>query len=171
VSSITPKKEHKKPVLTLLSPRTTYSETSVDYDSRRQNYDTAIDIAEREYRTRYQPTYHREEARTTFSDTTVDSGRFPQQSQQSSFVEDSTTVDAPLARPTQGSTFSRKSTKVVEDIVEPQAITRKSNKMGYYDEEGEFYSVIPVLVFYCFSPAFLPCLFAMRPLPSGSLIP
>lgn len=119
------------------SPRTTFSETSVDIDSRRPNYDTAIDIAEREYRTRYQPTYHREEARTTFSDSTVDSGRFPQQSQQSSFVEDSTTVDAPLARP-QGSTYSRKSTKIVEDIVEPQAITRKSNKMGYYDEEGEF---------------------------------
>ncbi|KAL1907493.1 hypothetical protein Sste5344_006684 [Sporothrix stenoceras] len=121
-------------------PRTTFSETSVDYDSRRPNYDTAIDIAEREYRTRYQPTYHREEARTTFSDTTVDSGRFPQQSQQSSFVEDTTTVDAPVARPTQGSTFSRKSTKVVEDIVEPQAITRKSNKMGYYDEEGNYHS-------------------------------
>ncbi|KJR82701.1 Woronin body protein HexA [Sporothrix schenckii 1099-18] len=123
-----------------VSPRTTFSETTVEYDSRRPNYDTAIDIAEREYRTRYQPTYHREEARTTFSDTTVDSGRFPQQQEQSSFVEDSTTVDAPIARPTQGSTFSRKSTKVVEDILEPQAITRKSNKMGYYDEEGNYHS-------------------------------
>ncbi|CAK7274487.1 hypothetical protein SEPCBS57363_006189 [Sporothrix epigloea] len=119
-------------------PRTTFSETSVDYDVRRQNYDTAIDVAEREYRTRYQPTYHREEARTTFSDTTVDSGRFPTQPQQSSLIEDSITVDAPVARPL--STYTRKSTKVVEDIAQPSNVTRKSTKMGYYDEEGNYHS-------------------------------
>lgn len=117
-----------------LRPRTTFSESSVDIDVRRDYYDSPIDIAEREYRTRYQPNY-REEART-FADSTVDGGHFPQQQQQQSFsVEDSTTVDAPLVQP-QGSTFTRK-TKVVEDIVEPSTFSRaKSNKMGYYDEEG-----------------------------------
>ncbi len=125
------------------SPRTTFSETSVDYDVRRDYYDSPIDIAEREYRTRYQPNYN--EGRT-FADATVDASRYPQQPQQSSF-EDNTTVDAPFVQP-QGSSFTRKSTKVVEDIVEPSA-PRKTNKMGYYDEEGEF---LPCLLFLLLFP-------------------
>lgn len=125
------------------SPRTTFSETSVDFDVRRQPYETPIDIAEHEYRTRYQPTYHREEARTNFG-TTVDSGRFPQQpQQQSSFVEESITVDAPRALP-KSSTY-RRTSKLVEDIPEPSSLSRKSDKMGYYDEEGEFF-----FPFFCF---------------------
>lgn len=110
-------------------PRTTFSETTVDYESRRTTHDSAIDVAEREYRTRYQPNY-REEARTSY-DTTVDSGRFAEQPQQSSY-QDNTTVDASFVRP-QGSSFTK--TKVTEEIIEPSTTSRKSNKMGYYDEE------------------------------------
>ncbi|EPE05073.1 woronin body major protein [Ophiostoma piceae UAMH 11346] len=117
------------------SPRKTFSETTVDFDSRRTNYDSAIDVAEREYRTRYQPNY-REEART-YSEPTVDSGRFAEQPQQSSF-QDNTTVDASFVRP-QGSSFTSK-TKVTEEIIEPSTTSRKSNKMGYYDEDGQYHS-------------------------------
>ena len=118
------------------SPHKTFSETTLEIDTRRSN--SAIDVAEHEYRTRYQPSYHKEPRSS--SETTVDSGRFAEPQQSS--IQDTTTV-AEFVRP-QGSTFSRK-TKVVAEITAPSTVSRKSNKMGFYDEDGE--SLFPSVLF------------------------
>ncbi|OAA61643.1 Translation elongation factor IF5A [Niveomyces insectorum RCEF 264] len=114
------------------------SQSTVDYDVRRQYYDSPIDVAEREYRSRYQPNF-REEARP-FAGTTVDGARYPQpQQQQSTYSVDDSTIDpAPLALPP-ASSYRRET--IEEDIVERSTVSRpRSTKMGYYDEEGNYHS-------------------------------
>merc|ERR1711977_226878 len=77
----------------------------IEGPQRRRYEGTQIDVAEREYRSRFQPSY-REETRF---EATVDPPRFQAQ---------------------------RSHVHVSEETVDPPRFSRKSNKMGYYDEDG-----------------------------------
>ncbi|KAH8886754.1 hypothetical protein GQ53DRAFT_768985 [Thozetella sp. PMI_491] len=115
-------------------PQTTYSESRIEVDRNHRPYDTPIDVAEREYRARFQPNY-REEVRVT--GTTVD----PPSHQRPVFKEsvrvDEYTVDASVPRPQ-----FHKETKVVEETIEFPRYQNPSQKakMGYYDEDGHYHS-------------------------------
>ncbi|OIW31219.1 hypothetical protein CONLIGDRAFT_700960, partial [Coniochaeta ligniaria NRRL 30616] len=134
-------------------PRSSYSETHVEYDtkSRSHHHHNPIDIAEREYRARFQPSY-REETRVgttvdaparrpAFKETvrieeTVDTPRF-QNYQQSASVVDETTVDAPRAP-----SVYRKDVTVIDETVNypKKHHHHHKSKMGYYDDDGHYHS-------------------------------
>ena len=98
--------------------------TNVNLDLQHpRRYDTEIDFAERQYRSRYQPSY-REEVNYT-----VDAPRF--QAPQAEIRVGGSTVDLP--RP-QAPTYE-KSTYTQQTVDPPR---HKSDKMGYYDEDGKF---------------------------------
>ncbi|KAH8787192.1 hypothetical protein BGZ57DRAFT_1014423 [Hyaloscypha finlandica] len=106
---------------------------------RRHHYETEIDATEREYRSRFQPTY-REETRV---ETTVDPPPFEQpsrshfSSQQETRV--GTTVDPPRFELPRHSQYSSQEETRVETTVEPSRF--KQNKMGYYDDDGHYHSI------------------------------
>ncbi|KAH8662008.1 hypothetical protein BX600DRAFT_550849 [Xylariales sp. PMI_506] len=115
-------------------PATSYSETYVEVDRHHRPQYSAIDQIEREYRSRYQPSY-KEDIRVT--ETTVDAAR-----PQSTFNEEvrvtETTVDGAKYAPSY-----HKETKVVEETVEyPRHFnpTQQKSRMGYYDESGHYHS-------------------------------
>ncbi|TVY38910.1 Woronin body major protein [Lachnellula subtilissima] len=119
---------------------------------RRQPHETELDLTERQYRAKFQPSY-REEVRfnqtvdpprsrptyreeTRVSGTTVDAPRFQQQP--SSYHEEvrvgGSTVD-PAPRFQQP---SHEDIRITQETVSPPRF--KSNKMGYYDEDGHYHS-------------------------------
>ncbi|KAG4433220.1 hypothetical protein IFR05_011302 [Cadophora sp. M221] len=122
----------------------------IEGPQRRRYEGTQIDVAEREYRSRFQPTYsehtrfeatvdppsfqpsYQQEARVT--GTTVDPPRFQgTQREEVRFTEE--TVDPPRSQ------AQRSHVHVSEETVDPPRFTRKSNKMGYYDEDGHYHSI------------------------------
>ncbi|KAG4422631.1 hypothetical protein IFR04_004252 [Cadophora malorum] len=123
----------------------------IEGPQRRRYEGTQIDVAEREYRSRFQPSYreetrfeatvdppsfqpqqYREEVRV--SGTTVDPPRFSgPQREQVRFTEE--TVDPPRFQ------AQRSHVHVSEETVDPPRFSRKSNKMGYYDEDGHYHSI------------------------------
>ncbi|TPX19014.1 uncharacterized protein E0L32_011331 [Thyridium curvatum] len=114
-----------------------YSETHIETDrhSHHRDYSTPIDVAEREYRSRFQPNY-REEVHVTGS--TVDGPRYPSYHQESASRVDDTTVDPPTQRP-----VYHKDVKITEETVEVPRYSntpRQKSKMGYYDEDGHYHS-------------------------------
>ncbi len=86
-------------------------DSRIEVDTTHRQHSSAIDIAEREYRSRIQPNYRDE----------VDVIR--------------TTVDAPRA----SSTF-HEDIKVTEQTVDFPRRSHHKSKMGYYDENGKLYS-------------------------------
>ncbi|KAK3939446.1 hypothetical protein QBC46DRAFT_364827 [Diplogelasinospora grovesii] len=153
-----PREEHPR-------PRTTYSETHIDIDinktHRRQN--SAIDIAEHEYRSRFQPNYREEAsvvgttidtpshrpAHKTYSretirvdETTVDGPSHRPVYKESHRVSEST-IDAPAAR-----SVYHKDVEITEETVDAPRYAKshattshsKKSKMGYYDEDGHYHS-------------------------------
>lgn len=110
-------------------PHNSYSETLVDIDRTHRDYSSPIDAAEREYRSRVQPHYHREEVRVT--GTTVDGSSYRPGYKEPSRADHST-VDPPhYHRPA----YHRESTVVDETVDAPSQ--PKSNKMGYHDDDGK----------------------------------
>ncbi|KAH8589742.1 hypothetical protein B0O99DRAFT_676540 [Bisporella sp. PMI_857] len=75
----------------------------------RRQYDSQIDLIERQYRSRFQPTYREE-------------------------VDIQTTVDPPRFVPAK-----QEHIHITEETVDPPRF--KSNKMGYYDDDGHYHSV------------------------------
>ena len=107
-------------------PHHHYSDTHIEIDNR--NHDSAIDVAEREYRARFQPNY-REEVHITGS--TVDGPR-QQPAYRESVHIDETTVDVSKVRPGR-----YEEVKITEETVEYPRRTSQHLKMGYYDEDGK----------------------------------
>merc|ERR1712166_1230141 len=70
----------------------------------------------------FQPQQYREEVRV--SGTTVDPPHFSEE-----------TVDPPRFQ------AQRSHVHVSEETVDPPRFSRKSNKMGYYDEDGHYHSI------------------------------
>jgi hypothetical protein len=136
-------------------PQSSYSETHVEFDKTSRVHSTPIDVAEREYRARFQPNY-REEASTVDGatrrgpiyketvriDETLDTPRYPASFHKTSTVVDETTVDPPSAiRP-----VHHKDVTIIDETVEIRKVpskhhhhTTKSSKMGYYDDEGKLH--------------------------------
>ena len=104
----------------------TDSETVIELPHhRRLKHDSEIDIAERSYRSRFQPSY-REEIRV--NESTVDAPR-SRPSLREEIRVDEVTIDPPrLAEPPKEKFYA------TEEIVEPGQF--QSNKMAIYDEEG-----------------------------------
>lgn len=102
---------------------------------RRHHHETEIDVSEREYRSRVQPSY-REETRVG---TTVDPpSRFQPTYREETRVE--TTVDPPRFELPRYNKPSFKEEIRVETKVE--APRYQQDKMGYYDEDGKSISTI-----------------------------
>ncbi|TVY16353.1 Woronin body major protein [Lachnellula arida] len=126
---------------------------------RRHALESEIDITERQYRSKFQPSY-REEVRfnqtvdpprshptyreeTRVSGTTVDAPRFHQQPSSyheevrvgGSTVDPATRFQDPAPRFQQP---SREDIRITQETVNPPR--SKSNKMGYYDEDGHYHS-------------------------------
>ena len=95
----------------------------------RRHYDTEIDVTERQYRSKFQPSY-REKAR--FSEETVDPPKFQPSYREKVRVSEET-VDPPRFQPTY-----REEVRVTEETVDPPRF--KKDKMGYYDEDGKLFS-------------------------------
>lgn len=147
-------------------PQSSYAESRIEIDRSHRPHNTAIDVAEREYRSRFQPNYrdevkvgstvdgfrsnHKESIH--FDETTVDVPAPRSVFKQSTYV-DNTTVDAPrhtpvykesvrvsestVDVPAPRSTFTKVS-KIVEETVDTPryATPQPKSKMGYYDEDG-----------------------------------
>ncbi|KAE9365110.1 hypothetical protein N431DRAFT_473191 [Stipitochalara longipes BDJ] len=102
---------------------------------RRHQHETDIDVSEREYRSRFQPTY-REGSRVG---TTVDPPAFPQPTyseESRSRVE--TTVDPPQIEYPRHSQYSAPEEIRVKSTVDAPRF--QQTKMGYYDEDGHYHS-------------------------------
>ncbi|AEO65254.1 uncharacterized protein THITE_2086740 [Thermothielavioides terrestris NRRL 8126] len=135
-------------------PKSTYSETRIEVDTTHRAHNTAIDVAESEYRSRFQPNYRKE---FSVTGSTVDGPGYNPTHKTSTHV-DEYTVDGPRSRPVYKesvevtgttvdppaprSTYHEK-VDIVEETVEvpryPKAQPKKS-KMGYYDEDGHYHS-------------------------------
>ncbi|KAK4216616.1 hypothetical protein QBC37DRAFT_385300 [Rhypophila decipiens] len=125
-------------------PQSTYSESRIEFDHKHRPHDSVIDVAEREYRSRFQPNY-RDEVNVTGSTvdgsihrpiykesvishkTTVDPPRRPASSYTQSIHIDETTVDAPRYYPS-----SKASSRVSETTVDapaPRSFYHKDEKI------------------------------------------
>jgi len=97
-------------------------DVSVDTTApRRRQYEDEVDVIERQYRSRVQPTTYREEVRVN------------------------TTVDPPRFQPTK-----REEYNLTEETVDPARFqVSKPAKMGYYDEDGMLFPLrclhLPIL--------------------------
>jgi len=91
----------------------------------RLKHDTEIDIAERSYRSRFQPSY-REEIQV--NKTTVDAPRSRPSFREDIRVNETAVESLRLSEP------SKEKFHVTEEVVQPGKF--QSNKMAVYDEEG-----------------------------------
>ncbi|KAK2062942.1 hypothetical protein LY76DRAFT_632966 [Colletotrichum caudatum] len=114
-----------------------FHDTRVEVDTRHHEHlVNPIDKIERQYRQRFQPSYHREEV-------TVE--HFPARSHHSGHSHhshshvDEHTVDSHSERPRPQ---YQETVKVTEETVESAHVSRPKHKskMGYYDEEGHYHS-------------------------------
>ncbi|KAK0703464.1 hypothetical protein B0T26DRAFT_744277 [Lasiosphaeria miniovina] len=134
-------------------PESSYAESRIEFDTTHRPHNTVIDVAEREYRSRFQPNY-REEVRVSGS--TVD-GSIRRPAYKETIHVDATTVDAPSYRPQYQQSTSvtgitvdppaprpvyHKDIKITEETVDAprHASHRHQVKMGYYDEDGHHHS-------------------------------
>jgi hypothetical protein len=112
------------------APIREYHDTHIDIDihpDAPKPYSSPIDIAEREYRERFRPTYH----------STVDPVAPQPRYQAESVYANEFTVDASIPR-----SASHGEVRIQEDTVEPTRYSRadQKSKMGYYDEDGHYHS-------------------------------
>ncbi|KAI1843656.1 hypothetical protein JX265_008514 [Neoarthrinium moseri] len=117
-------------------PATSYSETFVEVDRQHRPQYSAIDQIERQYRSRYQPSYQEDVRVGTTVDAHSSHASRPVYDEQVRITE--TTVDASKPQPSY-----HKETKVVEETVEyPRSFHSGAQKsrMGYYDEDGHYHS-------------------------------
>jgi hypothetical protein len=111
------------------APATQYHDTHIDIDVHPNTvkpFSSPIDVAEREYRERFRPSYN----------TTVDGPSQPQYQAENSYTNEFT-VDASIPRPP-----AHREVRFSEETVEPARYTRadQKSKMGYYDEDGHYHS-------------------------------
>ncbi|GKT62227.1 woronin body major protein [Colletotrichum tofieldiae] len=115
-----------------------HHDTRVEIDTRHHEHlVNPIDKIERQYRQRFQPTYHREEVTVEhFPARSHHSGHSHQHSH--SHV-DEYTVDTHTERPRPQ---YKETVKVTEETIEPSHVSRPQHKskMGYYDEDGHYHS-------------------------------
>ncbi len=98
-------------------PRSHHSDSLVEVDTIRP-FSSAIDIAEREYRSRVQPNYP-----------------------EASLVGSTVDPPAPVR------SVYREDVKITEDTIEvPRRNTARKSRMGYYDEHGKSYKLVRLLV-------------------------
>ena len=133
-------------------PLSSYSESRIEIDNSHRPHNSVIDVAEREYRARFQPNYRDEvkvgitvdppAPRSSFTksihidETTVDAPRHTPVYKES-FRASESTIDPPAPR----STFHKSDVQLSEETVDApryEPSTVKKSKMGYYDEDGEF---------------------------------
>ncbi|KAI9163335.1 Woronin body major protein [Paramyrothecium foliicola] len=115
------------------APAAEYHDTHIDIDvhphshSHPQPYSSPIDVAEREYRERFRPSYN----------TTVDAAAPQPQYRAETTYANEFTVDASIPR-----SAPQAEVKFSEETVEPARYTRadQKSKMGYYDEDGHYHS-------------------------------
>ncbi|KAK3310855.1 uncharacterized protein B0T15DRAFT_482047 [Chaetomium strumarium] len=131
-------------------PKSTYSESRFEVDTR-SNPGTAIDVAESEYRSRFQPNYRKE---FSVAGTTVDLPPRLPTFKKAKTVVDVTTVDPPARLPTYKKAHTvvdaytldppkprstyHEEVDIVEEIVEPASDPSegRKSKMGYYEDDG-----------------------------------
>lgn len=137
-------------------PQSSFTESRIEFDNNHKPHNSVIDVAEREYRSRFQSNYrdevpyagttvdvpsHRSSFKTSshFDDITVDAPRNLPKYKESTRVT-ATTVDVPAPR----SSF-HKDIKITEETVDAPryAPTPKTSKMGYYDEDGKLPTLFP----------------------------
>ncbi|EXF76775.1 hypothetical protein CFIO01_05069 [Colletotrichum fioriniae PJ7] len=124
-----------------------HHDTRVEIDTRHHEHlVNPIDKIERQYRQRFQPTYHKEEV-------TVETYPAPHHHHHHSHSDhhsdhhshhqhshvDEYTVESERPRPQQ----YKETIKVTEETIEPTHVSKpqhKSSKMGYYDEDGHYHS-------------------------------
>ncbi|ODA83340.1 hypothetical protein RJ55_01853 [Drechmeria coniospora] len=108
------------------APTEYHDDTRIEVDTRRPQYASPIDIAEREYRERFRPQYS----------ATVDPPSRPCYETENVQVN-GYTVDGQTSRPTY-----QEEVKITEETVEPCRNSRAHQKsnMGYYDEDGHYHS-------------------------------
>ncbi|KAG6041314.1 hypothetical protein E4U41_004965 [Claviceps citrina] len=106
---------------------TEYTDSRVEIDHRPGPYTSPIDIAEREYRERYRPSYS----------TTVDVPTRPQYQSEDIRVNEYTVEGPPHLQPS-----VQEEVHFTEETVQPARFTRAEQKanMGYYDEDGHYHS-------------------------------
>ncbi|KAK4137035.1 hypothetical protein BT67DRAFT_448271 [Trichocladium antarcticum] len=137
--------------------QSSYAESRIEIDRTHRHHNTAVDVAESEYRSRTQPNYRKEysvasstldgpgfspsskaSSHSHYDEYTVD-GRSSRPVYKESVHVSGTTVDTPAPR----STY-HKEVNIVEETVDAArsvAPPRKtSSKMGYYDEDGHYHS-------------------------------
>ncbi|KAK5660681.1 hypothetical protein OQA88_12045 [Cercophora sp. LCS_1] len=136
-------------------PHSSYTESRIELDRSHRPHDSVIDLAEREYRARFQPNY-REEG--PVSGTTVDAP-FHRPAFKESIRIDETTVDTPrnlplykesvrvtestVDAPRPRSVFHKSDVKITEETVDATRYTPSTvskAKMGYFDEDGHYHS-------------------------------
>ncbi|KAK1833126.1 hypothetical protein QBC39DRAFT_370313 [Podospora conica] len=137
-------------------PQSSFTESRIEFDNSHKTHSSVIDVAEREYRSRFQPNYidevpyagttvdvpsHRssfkESSSSSHFDHTVDAPRAVVPSYKQSTRVTATTVDVPAPR----SSF-HKDTKIITETVDaPRYAPKTSSKMGYYDEDGHYHSL------------------------------
>ncbi|WQF83321.1 Putative large ribosomal subunit protein uL2, domain 2 [Colletotrichum destructivum] len=106
-----------------------HHDTRVEIDTRHHEHlVNPIDKIERQYRQRFQPTYHREEV-------TVEHFPAHHHHHHSHSHVDEYTVDAQAERPRPQ---YKETVKVTEETIEPARFSRPQHKskMGYYDDDG-----------------------------------
>ncbi|KAK6224816.1 hypothetical protein QIS74_03143 [Colletotrichum tabaci] len=116
-----------------------HHDTRVEIDTRHHEHlVNPIDKIERQYRQRFQPTYHREEV--TVEHFPTHHHHHPGHSHHHSHSHvDEYTVDAQAERPRPQ---YKETVKVTEETIEPARFSRPQHKskMGYYDDDGHYHS-------------------------------
>ncbi|WYZ39075.1 hypothetical protein EsH8_III_000989 [Colletotrichum jinshuiense] len=111
-----------------------HHDTRVEIDTRHHEHlVNPIDTIERQYRQRFQPTYHREEV-------TVEQRPLPAHSHHHHHSHvDEYTVDSHAERPRPQ---FKETVTVTEETIEPTKVSRPQHKskMGYYDDDGHYHS-------------------------------
>ncbi|KAK0655858.1 hypothetical protein B0T16DRAFT_451486 [Cercophora newfieldiana] len=136
-------------------PQSSYSESRIEIDRSHRPHNSVIDVAEREYRSRFQPNYRDEvnvvgttvdgpsyrpafKETVRIDETTVDVPRHAPIYKESVRVSEST-IDPPAPR----SVFHKSDVKFTEETVDAPRYatsTAQKSKMGYYDEDGHYHS-------------------------------
>ncbi|CAJ2504063.1 Uu.00g114570.m01.CDS01 [Anthostomella pinea] len=118
-------------------PQSSYSETSIEVDTKHKPHYSPIDRIEHEYRARVQPSY-KEDIRITGTTVDAPAPQRPYYRDQVRVTEE--TVDAaPRFAP---SSSYHKDVKITEETVEAprHSSAYQKSRMGYYDEDGHYHS-------------------------------
>lgn len=125
LETTTRKRDHRLTLIFSSPSHSEYTDTHIQVDTQRYPNANPIDVAEREYRERFRPTYN----------DTVDVPGQPQYQYQANTNYNDYTFDGPSGRPA----YYKQDVRIEEETIEPARYTSadQKSKMGYYDEDGE----------------------------------